>query len=310
MEVKKRTPSRELQILEILYLRGNLSEEVRQHYFNLKKGYEGELLFDRILDNQLQNDCLIIKDLLLKMNNTTFQIDTLIIFQEFIKLFEVKNFEGEYTYDNDNFYKYPKYKITNPEHQLDRAETLLRQLLSNHGLHHAIKSSIVFVNPEFTLYNAPATKPFVLPSQINTLVKKLNTNQSKLTNLSKLIADKLISLHQKDSPYSKLPTYSFSQLKKGINCKSCHSISISVQGHYCYCNTCGKREKLADAVIRSTRELILLFPKEKITTSMVHEWCECISSTQRVQRILMKKFKFISNKRWSYFEYSGSGPGK
>ncbi|WP_096274110.1 nuclease-related domain-containing protein [Paucisalibacillus globulus] len=307
MEVKKRTPSRELQILEILYLRGNLSEEVKQHYFKLKKGYEGELLFDNILDNQLQNDCLIIKDLLLTMNNTTFQIDTLIIFQALIKLFEVKNFEGEYIYEKDNFYKYPNYKITNPEHQLDRAETLFRQLLSNHGLHHAIDSSIVFVNPEFTLYNAPVNKPFVLPSQINTLLKKLNTNQSNITNRNKLIADKLISLHQKDSPYSKLPPYSFSQLKKGITCKSCDSISINVQGHYCYCTTCGKREKIADAVIRSTRELILLFPKEKITTSMVHEWCACISSTQRLQRILMKQFRFISNKRWSYFEYNGPG---
>jgi hypothetical protein len=307
MEAKKRTPSKELQILEILSYRGKLSEREEQHYLNLKKGYEGEVMFDQILHNQLQQECYIIKDLLFKINNNKFQIDTLIVFQDLIEFYEIKNFEGEYTFERDNFYKHSNFKITNPEHQLNRAETLLQQLLLSQGYNVPIKSSVVFVNPEFTLYNAPHNKPFILPSQINSLLKRLNANNSKLTNRSKIISDKLISLHQEDSPYDKLPTYSYDQLKKGISCKHCYSFSIKIAGHYCYCNNCDEREKLADAVIRSTQQLLLLFPNKTITTNEVYDWCSIIPSKQRIRRILQKRLNYINKRSWSYYEWKEPG---
>ena len=43
-----------------------------------------------------------------KINNTTFQIDTLIIISETIYFFEVKNYEGDYYYESDRLYKKPK----------------------------------------------------------------------------------------------------------------------------------------------------------------------------------------------------------
>ncbi|HAM81499.1 nuclease-related domain-containing protein [Ornithinibacillus bavariensis] len=302
MEVKKRTPSRELQILNSLSYRSILSEKENFHYLNLKKGYEGELLFDRIVDQHLHSECLIIKDLLLTVYNTTFQIDTLIIFPNTIELFEIKNYEGEYTYDKDKFYKNADYKITNPEHQIERAETLLRQLLKSHGFSSSINATVVFINPEFTLFNAPTDKPFILPSQINTLLNKLNSNPSKLSAQNKRLAEKLIALHQKTSPRQILPKYNYDQLRKGISCHHCNSFSLVAKGHSCICNKCGERELLSNAIIRSTRELKLLFPDMRVTTSNIFDWCRIIPSKQRIRRILMKHLKLISNGRWSYFE--------
>jgi hypothetical protein len=78
MAYKPRTESEELLILRSLNTRMNLSVKDKQHYFNLKKGYEGEEMFDTLTEN-LQCECFILNDLLLKTNNTIFQIDTLII---------------------------------------------------------------------------------------------------------------------------------------------------------------------------------------------------------------------------------------
>ena len=78
MPYKSRTESTELLILRSLNTRITLSDKDKQHYFNLKKGYEGEVMFDSETE-KLQCECLILNDLLLKLNNTTFQIDTLII---------------------------------------------------------------------------------------------------------------------------------------------------------------------------------------------------------------------------------------
>ncbi len=219
-----------------------------------------------------------------------------------IKVYEIKNFEAEYIYKNDNFYKYPDYKITNPFHQLDRAETLLQQFVNRNSINIPIQASVVFVNPEFTLYNAPLDKRFILPTQINSLLRKLNSKHSDITNRTRAIVDKLLSSHQEEYPYSNLPSYSYNQLKKGISCQNCKSFSIRVSGYYCYCINCGRNEKIADAVLRTTEEFILLFPNEKITTSIVNDWCASLLTQQRIQRILMTRYNFISNKRWSYFK--------
>src|ERR1700748_3760767 len=97
MPYKSRTKSAELLILKSLNIRMNLSEKDKQHYFNLEKGYKGEVLFDSLTE-KLHCECFILNDLLLNLNNSTFQIDSLIISPEAIYLFEVKNYEGDYYY--------------------------------------------------------------------------------------------------------------------------------------------------------------------------------------------------------------------
>lgn len=69
MPYKPRTESTELLILRSLHTRMNLLEKDKQHYFNLKKGYEGEVMFDSLTE-KLQCECFIVNDLLLKTNNT------------------------------------------------------------------------------------------------------------------------------------------------------------------------------------------------------------------------------------------------
>ncbi len=153
---KPRTESEGYFILKSLNNRMNLSDRDKEYYFNLKKGYEGELLFDSLTE-KLECDCLILNDLLLKVNNTVFQIDSLIIVEEALYCFEVKNYEGDYYYEKERFYnRKSNSEISNPLNQINRSEFLLRQLLQNLGFKIPIHSSVVFINPEFTLYQAPS----------------------------------------------------------------------------------------------------------------------------------------------------------
>src|SRR5690625_5694810 len=103
MLYKQRKKPYELKVLEYLDTRMLLSRKERQYYFSLKKGYEGEVLFDSLTE-KLQCECFILNDLLLNSNNNTFQIDSLIITSDTIYLFEVKNHAGDYYYESDNFY--------------------------------------------------------------------------------------------------------------------------------------------------------------------------------------------------------------
>src|SRR5699024_6968421 len=111
-----------LKVLEILNQRMRLTKDVQQHYLNLKKGYEGEMLFDSLMD-VMKDKFIILNDLLLEVNNTTFQIDSLFIMEDRICLYEVKNYEGDFYYESERFFKNPGYELINPLDQMNRGKT-------------------------------------------------------------------------------------------------------------------------------------------------------------------------------------------
>lgn len=301
MLYKPRTKPKELTILELLNKRIGLTSKDKQHYVSLKKGYEGEIKFDSLTE-KLQCECLILNGLLFEVSNTSFQIDTLIIMQDKIHLYEVKNLEGEYYYENGKLYKKPRYEILDPLDQLSRSGSLLRQLFHNLGSKPQIDPSVVFIHPEFTLYQAPMDKPIMLPTQVKSYIKYLDTIPSKLTMRHKKLADQLVALHQTDSRHSKLPIYEYDQLKKGITCSQCQSFSVSVYKRKCVCHKCGYQKSVAKAVIRTVKEFQILFPEKRITTNIIHDWCKVVESKKQIRRVLAANFNAVGEKQWTYYE--------
>ncbi|MDQ1143206.1 hypothetical protein QE429_000033 [Bacillus sp. SORGH_AS 510] len=216
--LKSRIESKELLVWRSLYARGNLTSDEKHYYRTLEKGYEGELMFDQ-LTKGLQSDVYILNGLLFEINNSYFQIDTLLIAPQKIYVFDVKNSGGDYLYEDEKFRRLRGGNdLKNPLHQLERCETLLRQFLKKLGYQLPIDSHIVFINPEFTLYQAPPDKPIIFPTQLNLLVQQLNTIPSKLSKRHKELADLLMASHQSEYPFCKFPPYQFDQMKKGKLC--------------------------------------------------------------------------------------------
>ncbi|WP_138919056.1 nuclease-related domain-containing protein [Ornithinibacillus scapharcae] len=52
-------------------------------------------------------------DLLLQVSNQTFQIDSLVIADK-IYVYEIKNYQGDFYYDNDRLYNRSNFEISNP----------------------------------------------------------------------------------------------------------------------------------------------------------------------------------------------------
>ncbi|MFJ5715960.1 nuclease-related domain-containing protein [Neobacillus sp. NPDC093127] len=303
MAYKPRTTPIELLKLRILNIRMDLATEMKKYYLNKEKGYEGELQFD-LLTEKLQSNGLILNDLQLEIDNSPFQLDTSIIFQGIYYLIDVKNFQGDFIYKPDRLETVFRKHYKNPLDQLKRSKFLLGQLLQKHGYNFAIEGFVVFINPEFTLYQAPLNEPFIFPTQLNTFMKKLDAQPSNLTYRHKALADKLVSLHQTQSPFTKLPAYDFCGVRKGVTCKVCYSFKIDVpaSGRKLICDDCGCEEKIESAVLRCAREIKILFPDRRITTNIVYEWCGGIVSKKVIRTILKDNFKAIGASRHCYFE--------
>lgn len=301
MIIKARSKSHELIVLEFMYIRGCLSKNELSRYLHLSKGYEGELLFDALLE-RLKTECLILNDLLFEIGGNLFQIYAMLIFSEAIHVFDIKNYEGDYYYENEKFRKKPDIELMDPYLQLTRCESLLHRLLKQLHSTAPIKASLVYVNPEFTMYQAPMDKSIIYPTQLNQLVKNLNTTPSKITDSHHKLAAKLKSLHIDKFPYQKLPVIDFNTLKKGPFCFNCHSFNVCVVGQDSICKDCDYKESMTNTVLRSVEEFRYLFPDEKITVIAIYELLDGKLSKQQIRRVLKKNFTAFKSGRWTYYE--------
>lgn len=272
MIFKERIRSDELHIFERLSIRTRLTEQDLQLFSNLKKGYQGERLFDTYLE-RLRCDCLVLNDLVFKVNNKICQIDSLIITVHSLLLFEIKNYEGDYYYksESDQLFKKPDYEITNPLNQLNRTATLFRQHIKNLGFSFPVTAFIVFVHPEFTMYQSLMDKPFIFPTQIKRFFSEHEFNCQPVSDQHKLFAEKLVNSQTTDSFVHYFPSYTFEELRKGITCKKCNSFMLTIKGRKCICKECGEEEIAASAIYRSIKEYLLLFPDRKLTTPAIAE---------------------------------------
>ncbi len=302
MLLKARTESDELLTLRSLNIRTDLTTKEKFHYQNLERGYEGELRFDSMIED-LSEERYIINDLLLEVNNSFFQIDTLLISQGIIHPLDIKNFQGDCYLRSDNLYSVTtgrEYK--NPINQLNRSASLFRQLLQNLHQHFLVDASIIFINPEFTLYQAPLEQPFILPTQINRFLRDLNKGSSQLNDGHRKLAQKLLELHQPKHPFAKLPVYTYEKLKKGTFCKNCKSFRITIKHHHLVCNNCGVQEKIDQAILRNVKEFCLLFPNHKITTQAIYDWCKLDLCKRTYTRALKTNYNTIGSTKNTYYK--------
>ena len=302
MLLKARTEPMELIALRHLNRRMELSSQDKFQLWAMEKGFTGEVLFDRMTET-LAEERYIIDDLLLKVNNSYFQLDKVIISQDGIYLIDVKYHEGDYYLEGDKLYSVRSNReYKNPIIQLTRSETLFRQLLQNLKMNHLVRASVIFNNPEFTLYHAPMDQPIILPTQINRFLKELNCTPSKLDESHKKLAQTLLSMHQVKNPFGTLPEYQYDQLEKGMHCRECGSLNTEINDYDLVCGKCGTRERIEKAIVRHIEEIKVLFPEKKIKTQTVYEWCNGKVSRRTFLRVLKKNYTVVGRTSDTYYE--------
>ncbi|MBT2643723.1 NERD domain-containing protein [Bacillus sp. ISL-41] len=301
MFIKNRSESEELRMLKALNPRMELAAKEKQYYFNLKKGFEGEVIFDGYL-KRIVIQSLILNDLLFEQNQSHFQIDSLMISQSLTYLFEVKNFEGEYYFDGDTFRKINGTEVKNPLLQLERNVSLLRQFFNSIGFKILIEPYLIFVNPDFTLYQAPLNRRIILPTNLNRFIHHINNQKSDLNYQHSRLSETLLSSHLTKSPFSKIPRYEYAQLRKGVFCHSCGAVMEEYSGVILTCKKCGRHENTKEALSRSIEDHRILSPTKKISTNTIYEWCGEILPKPVIRQVLKENYSVSGYGQWSYYE--------
>lgn len=289
MILKKRDKPKALSVMESLSIRSKLSATDKQYYQHQVKGYEGEVAFDSLIDSKL-TQCIILNDLVLKINGTIFQIDSLVVTSQKIYVYEVKNYEGEYQYKKNQFrICHSNSEILDPAVQVQRATVLLKQIMKQMRCDMECEPYVVFINTKCMVYMPEPTKHILFRSLLDQHVKSVNEQCRKLNERHYDFAKALYGKHIVSRPFTDFPDYSYESLKKGIYCQKCQKFIDKLSGRMCICPSCGHRESAYDNARRHVKEYRLLFPERKTATRELYNWCNGAHSTYRFRTILKQE---------------------
>lgn len=290
-----------LSVYDALVSRFLFSDEDRANHHRLRRGFRGELEFSKVLQAASPSESLLLHSLSLKSNNSKFQIDSLLLNNQTVYLFEVKNFAGDYYIQKNNWYAgNSDREITNPFIQLKRCESLLRQLLSSFNVTYKIVPYVVFIHPEFTLYNASRNLPLIFHSQLRRFFHRDFFQPFPYSETDYEIAQILTQEHKEDLRLEQLPDYSFEAMKKGVKCEECENFMEVGTKQSLFCRTCRLFEKNEEAILRSIKEFVILFPRKRITTRKITHWCQHFSEST-IQRVLRKNYQKAGAGRTIYY---------
>lgn len=305
MLFKERKKPHRLEVMESLANRMNLSRDDRNKLHNWGKGHGGEVLLFDPLTKRLTCDCLILNDLFLEVKGKSCQLDALLIAERELIIYEVKNFEGEYYYQNGKMhFGHSGKEVYDPLYQIRNAESVVRQLVDQLGYHFTIKKYIVFVNPNFTLFEAPRNSGLILPTMIKTHFASINEMPSRLNQNHYRFAEEVKTLHKEDFSLRNVPHYEDELLKKGATCAQCGKFLTGfTKKRSCVCSHCGNEELVTQTILRLAKECTLLFPNQKITVSLIYKWCNYQITARRIWYVLNKYLKVKGTGKWTYYEF-------
>ncbi|MGP9041621.1 nuclease-related domain-containing protein [Cytobacillus kochii] len=299
-DLKPLNPSYQLRLLRVLHFRSKLSHENEQYLKMLEKGYEGESKWRDDLQ-QLSPKFPILYDVLLEINHTSFQIDALCLTPHKLIALELKNYSGDFLVQDTKWYSPTNKEIKNPHLQIQRNETLLHQFLTKHKLNIAFDYLLVFVHPEFMLYDRTKKQNVILPPQIPRLLRELNQIDIQHSPFHTKIVHTFLSHHKEEMNYARKIDYCTEDLVKGVVCRECSGQMRRASLRKFHCSKCRRNISSYDALSEAIKDFIILFPSEKVTKTAIYDWCGGAISSSAIQRFLQEKYTL--NGGGNYFYY-------
>ncbi|KMK77420.1 nuclease-related domain-containing protein [Alkalihalobacillus pseudalcaliphilus] len=288
MILKKRNTPRDLVIQRSLSIRLKVkSNEQEFHLRNIQSGIDGEKAFDQWVATHIPEQFPHVQDIRFTQNGSTLQIDSIIITPENLFLFEIKNYQGTFEFQDHKLYTEKQKEINNPNTQLERTASLLRQWLTKRNIPHPpIQPYVIFINPHFYLYTTrKEAANFIFSNQLHAFARKLEKMNRHITNSHLELANQLILNHLHESPYDKTPDHPPEDYKKGFYCKECYSFEVTLSRYYLYCEDCKEKEPIKSCLLRTIDEYQILF-KGEFTTTDIYFWCNQQVSKATIRRIL------------------------
>lgn len=285
--------------------------DIEADYMRRRKGYRGEVGLDYYLKMLPRDDYFILNNLQLRIDDTNFQIDTLIVTKYFAAIVEVKNYSGTLIFE-DAFNQFIQEletgelkKYPNPIMQAKRQCHQLQKWMKKFGIKSIpIKYFVAFGNPKAIIKGKhQEVKDVVcdseqIPEKMNLLSQQFTKSHFSSKELQHFT--ELLKREHSSEPQNVLKTYSINKndILTGVQCSNCKSFHMERERRKWNCPNC-KQSSTHDHVQAILDYFLLISPT--ITNKKCREWLR-ISSRKISENILrsMNLIKTGSNKGTIY----------
>lgn len=262
MIITERKVSEELLYYRALSRRTKLEPESQKLLNIYERGYEGERTYDKVYDDVL-NHLYVFRGVYLKIGGGILQCDSLIVSDNGLIVHEIKNYNGNYKYENDQWFVRNFEISEDPLIQLKRTMTKLIKLKYTNNINFSIEGKVIFPNIDFFL---SSTNENIWDFTIMRHQLKRHLSGFKdfsVTYSAEKLAE-VIQDHIVENPYFD-KVADFDRLKKGLYCRACGSYDVSKSKIQVKCKICSHKDTIHTITLFAIAELNNLFRDEPIT---------------------------------------------
>lgn len=303
---KMRKESHELQWLETVSQRKQLTEEQRRALQRLQKGLLGEQQMDQLAEMFLSGKVLVIDDITLRYQNTVVQIDKLLIIGNTIYVIDVKFYQGNYILQNNSWIFGGKFLTTNILEQLRKAMRVIVNIFREQQIDLEVKGVLAFLNPKSSIQ---------IKDQIPETVLSFNEIPAWLLGLNQQTANEYyydcqsVLFQYRIDNYRSQRTLSIEeekQLQKGIRCSRCHQLKVVDKRHTVRCD-CGYVEPKETAYTRTICEFGVIFHDQDLKLKKLKEFFGEQVDEHYLKYILKRHFVSIKSTPKKKFGHQNKG---
>lgn len=284
MFITERHRPAELLHMEAMFTRSKLDDKHHNQLENLRRGYEGECIYDSIFNEVGHDNLYIYRDVYLSIEDSTTQYDSLIVTEEGVVVNEIKNFSGTYTVSDDCWAKGNFVLPDDPFAQLRRAIGKMRRLSLSSDLQFNVSGKLIFPNEECTLIivDESLKQNIIIRSNLRRYLARFKNSFSG--NFALKICE-VIKRNIVDNPYFK-SAVDFDDVRHGLYCGECGGFEMSVERFHFRCLSCNSFETKETHFIRARSDYKYLFGKLPMTTQRMMQFTGGYFSKRSVQRFL------------------------
>lgn len=295
MFLNKRMPAKKLLYYTALAARRELDALEMYNLRTIKKGYEGECLYDKVFDEIGHENIYIIRDVYLKIGGSVTQYDSIVITENRLVMNEIKNLSGDYRFDNNKWMKDSVELTDNVYAQLSRGKGKLLKLRNENQLNIEIEGKMIFLNDDFRLTseNDYIWDETVLLNQMRSYFRKFREEYvgNKANNIVRIIKNQIV-----EDPYFKESADIF-HLHRGLYCGQCGSFALTKGRFQLSCNNCGSIESSETHVFRAMHDYQILFPNQPMTRTNLLYFIDHQISRTAVYGVMMKHCNAIKGEK-------------
>lgn len=298
----------ELDQLQITTARDFLSTENDRFKLQiLKAGLAGEDKAVKCLENHGKDHWIMLRNLWINFNNA-FEYDIILITNHCVYIFEVKNYTGNFTYENGvcilNNRKMDHDVIQQTRRNFLRMERLCNQLPNPPK----VKGAIIFIgeNNQVEIKSPVEDIETLQLTDFYEYIKDMieaeeNTNHSTFINPTQIIThlEKFEVAHP--YPPQSLSKSVIQEFRPGIHCARCGNYNLKTTKYYLEC-PCGYHESREEAIVRTVCDYGVLTHDKNFSLGEIMAFINHEAAHTFLRDILVKHFKQTLNGRFTYYE--------